>query len=840
MEAEAALAKKKTANKSRKNRRHFLNSRKYKTTGLVILALTLIFLFQNCVGGKTLFSVLSMQTKAHAYCDPGDGSCVVGDDPCRTECWERGFTYCYIRPPSAVTCGNSSPSSEPIPAPAPPEEGGSNTGPIPPPNKIIYMDVNKCMHKDIFDAIYATAVKKLQNDSCNTAASNLPGTAPRVYTRFNEVGALGRLQQLMAAGRINIESQDPLCNLTPQGGRAAAFYRASTDTIEICPSFFGTMKVNPDGSVQSITLTDISAGILIHEVRHALGHWHSTPAPGDEYFRFDNAVNTSCGTDIRSHGYVKFTGCGSSAAIPTFGVTSGAMFALLMTPYRAEAQTYSNASDEEYDLIYNPTYCAGVVDYDPATAPTPTTTYSSEYACESANPGWECDPVIVDGATRYFKSRLVSPTGSTPSPTPVPVSSQDGATFVSQSVPTNMIAGRAYNVSVTMKNSGTTTWTQGSQFFLGAQGPQDNGIWSASARVALAAGETVAPGANKTFSFTVNAPSIAANYNFQWRMVHEFVRWFGEVTPYTNIQVQNSAGVADFDGDKKTDLIVWRSSNGYWHAANSSSGYVTTDSRPFGGPGLGDIPLIGDFDGDGRIDYIIWRASTGYWFWLTSSSSYTSSGVRQFGSQSVGDIPLVGDIDGDGRDDIAVWRPTTGTFFWLTSSSGFTAGNSIQWGSQSLGDIPKLADMDGDGKADFVVWRGPTGFWYWLPSTNNYMYGISKQFGSQSVGDIPLLGDMDGDSKSEIIVWRPGTGTWFWLHSSTGYTIGDSRQWGSGSVGDIPKVSDFDGDRKVDLTVWRPGTGTWFWLNSSGGYTGASAGSKQWGSALHGDIPLAR
>lgn len=36
---------------------------------------------------------------------------------------------------------------------------------------------------------------------------------------------------------------------------------------------------------------------------------------------------------------------------------------------------------------------------------------------------------------------------------------QRDAAFVSQSVPTTMVTGSVYNVTVTMKNTGSTTWT---------------------------------------------------------------------------------------------------------------------------------------------------------------------------------------------------------------------------------------------------------------------------------------------------------------------------------------------------------------------------------------------
>ena len=92
------------------------------------------------------------------------------------------------------------------------------------------------------------------------------------------------------------------------------------------------------------------------------------------------------------------------------------------------------------------------------------------------------------------------------------------ATFVSQTVPSTMVAGQTYSVSVTMKNTGTTTWTAANNHKLGSQNPADNTTWGTS-RATLAA--SVAPGAQHTFTYNVTAPATAGTYNFQWGMLQE-------------------------------------------------------------------------------------------------------------------------------------------------------------------------------------------------------------------------------------------------------------------------------------------------------------------------------
>ncbi|MFP5261224.1 MAG: NBR1-Ig-like domain-containing protein [Blastocatellia bacterium] len=114
----------------------------------------------------------------------------------------------------------------------------------------------------------------------------------------------------------------------------------------------------------------------------------------------------------------------------------------------------------------------------------------------------------------------------------------NGASFVSQIVPSSLGAGQAAFVSVTMRNSGTTTWTPGT-YFLGSQNPQDNTMWGLS-RVNLTS--SVAPGSDATFTFNVTAPSTAGSYNFQWGMLQSGVGYFGFASANVAVAVGGGGG----------------------------------------------------------------------------------------------------------------------------------------------------------------------------------------------------------------------------------------------------------------------------------------------------------
>lgn len=109
------------------------------------------------------------------------------------------------------------------------------------------------------------------------------------------------------------------------------------------------------------------------------------------------------------------------------------------------------------------------------------------------------------------------------------------AQFISQSVKSVMTAGEFSTVSITMKNTGTTTWTAGTNYRLGSQNPQDNMTWGLN-RVALP--NDVPPGATVTFTFDVFAPAKSGTFNLQWRMVQDGVEWFGPLTPNVAVSVK--------------------------------------------------------------------------------------------------------------------------------------------------------------------------------------------------------------------------------------------------------------------------------------------------------------
>jgi RHS repeat-associated protein len=172
----------------------------------------------------------------------------------------------------------------------------------------------------------------------------------------------------------------------------------------------------------------------------------------------------------------------------------------------------------------------------------------------------------------------------------VTVSDADGAAFVSQSVPVVMAPGQTYPVSVTLRNTGGTTWAPGT-YFLGSENPEANTTWGTN-RVDLAV--PIGPGAYVTLAFNVTAPSAVGVYNFQWRMVNNSTRFGAYTTNYPVDVVQGQAQTlyfvhADHLNTPRlvadaTGTTVWRWDQG------EPFGNNVADENP-SGLGAFDLPL---------------------------------------------------------------------------------------------------------------------------------------------------------------------------------------------------------------------------------------------------------
>lgn len=253
----------------------------------------------------------------------------------------------------------------------------------------------------------------------------------------------------------------------------------------------------------------------------------------------------------------------------------------------------------------------------------------------------------------------------------------------------------------------------------------------------------------------------------------------------------NYQAMNDYDGDGVSDLMVH--GNRSWDG-RSADGFEFARSYVFGGNG---VVVMGDYDGDRRTDVVIYDESRGFWEALFSGSGYAYA-AAMFGGPGYRGVP--GDYDGDGKTEVAVYDTVNALWYAFKVGDG-----RLMWGIPfgGIGYEPVIGDYDGDGIWDLALYNENNGLWY-IRSVAGTLILPGGQWGGP--GYRPVAGDYDGDGKWDFAVYDT-TGRWH-IVNIRGELIAAGLLWGA--PGYRPVAGDFDGDGVSDLAVYNSTSGKWF------------------------------
>lgn len=259
---------------------------------------------------------------------------------------------------------------------------------------------------------------------------------------------------------------------------------------------------------------------------------------------------------------------------------------------------------------------------------------------------------------------------------------------------------------------------------------------------------------------------------------------------------QSGAAVpGDYDADSKTDIVVARSINGYWHWFIR---YATgAESQPllFGlSNGVSnDTLLAGDYNADGSFEPTVVRTETnGLLNWYSRLLDGSAS-VTQWGLAN--DTPLGAKFGISGGTDRVVVRNLNGLLYWYIYGRG---NDGLQWGI--AGDSIFAADFTSDGVDELVVARKEGNYFTWY--IRDLSGGFSKVVSWGFSSDTPLPPtDFSGDGKADIIVSRKDP---HFLNHYINYTdLGISHSLLLGLATDTPYTGFFTQAQHAEIAVAR-------------------------------------
>ncbi len=261
------------------------------------------------------------------------------------------------------------------------------------------------------------------------------------------------------------------------------------------------------------------------------------------------------------------------------------------------------------------------------------------------------------------------------------------------------------------------------------------------------------------------------------------------------------AGLADFNGDFRADLIWESASTGKSIIYLMEAFTITTVGTIYNGGTGWKLDKLGDFNGDGKMD-ILWKhpeSGQGAIYIMDGTVVSSSSSIARKIDWITKDT---GDFNGDGKADI-LWEIAnkTGLLYLMDgeniSSQGDIYVRSGNWTAKYF------ADFNGDKKQD-ILWEHTdgTGCIYLMNGLTISSTGIAYRKSSAN-WNVTQIGDLNGDGKADLF-WQDlvsGVGAGYLMNgtspSSTGiiYTL-SNPDW------QVKKLLDFNGDGKADI-LWQ-------------------------------------
>lgn len=279
----------------------------------------------------------------------------------------------------------------------------------------------------------------------------------------------------------------------------------------------------------------------------------------------------------------------------------------------------------------------------------------------------------------------------------------------------------------------------------------------------------------------------------------------------------------DFDGDRRSDVLLRDQGDGSWLLATLRDSTVAAQSSVTLPRGITlEVIATADFNGDRNADVLLQDAATGRWqVWLLRGASVLAGGEVGFATDN---FAGVGDFDGDGDDDVLLRSARGNWTVYFVDGPGVTPSAKPKLPRSAKTEAKVVGDLDGDGTAD-VLTRTSKGKWQaWL-----FVGGEVRSKGTVNMPrdrglELVTSADFNGDGAQDVLL-RNIDGSWRL------YTLQGRRVLGSGMpqmtddlAYSLVVADDFDRDGVADVLL-RSTDGSWLLYTIDGDLPGVASSS---------------
>jgi hypothetical protein len=353
--------------------------------------------------------------------------------------------------------------------------------------------------------------------------------------------------------------------------------------------------------------------------------------------------------------------------------------------------------------------------------------------------------------------------------------------FVSQTVPTTLQPGQAFDANVKFLNTGTQAWS-GSLFYLASQNPPLNATWGGNS-VSLGT-FTCNPGQQMEVAFTAFAPTTPGNYNFQWQIYkNDGSGFFGQPTTSVSIAVGDVAPPSNPPSIGGPSSLAAVKGTLFTYTPTATGGTAPYSWQLAAGPlpaGLSFTASTGAIAGTPTV-----TGNFAVTVQVTDSKSQTAQKALTIAitAATVPPVDITTSTLGAATKGVAFSQQLAATggkapYTWAVTSGALPGGLNLAAATGIIAGTPGAA-----GSFNFNVTATDS-----ESRTATKTFSITVTGPALSIASVPALEGQKGSSLSYQLSASGGTSPYKWLVTSGAFPAGLSLGTDNGLISGVPSV----------------------------------------------------